>query len=284
MTSYNLILITTHQDRLHITKLIDSIDNNIKNIRVLLIVVSQNCHVIYSPKSELFSIYFITEVRMGLSKARNIGLNFLKESKITSEYIMFPDDDSSFDKQFFLNFPSIIGSNRSFITPIYIEGGKDLYMGKLFNNNSLVKENMHFMVGSPNQVLQYNEFKDEIFFNEHLGVGAKYGSCEDIDLFIRLNKLGVSFFFTSLIYSFHPAKRNKIDRPFIEVLNRYKSYSYGFVYVVKKYRKFTFLPYFFLRPLGAAVIKFFSFDFEMSLIYLRVLLFRMKILFEDIEF
>jgi len=37
-----------------------------------------------------------------LSKARNIALKYLIINSISSKYIMFPDDDSSFDSLFFL--------------------------------------------------------------------------------------------------------------------------------------------------------------------------------------
>jgi hypothetical protein len=48
--------------------------------------------------------YFINELKMGLSKARNIALKYLLDNILSAEYIMFPDDDSSFDSVFFDNF------------------------------------------------------------------------------------------------------------------------------------------------------------------------------------
>jgi glycosyltransferase involved in cell wall biosynthesis len=136
MTNYNLILITTHQDKLHILKLIDSIDDNIKNIKVLLVVVSQECKLEYKTKNSLLTIVFIDEEKMGLSKARNIALKYLLNNNLSAEYIMFPDDDSSFDVSFFIHFPSILGSNKCYITPIYNEGTKDLYLGKKTVDNT----------------------------------------------------------------------------------------------------------------------------------------------------
>ncbi len=101
-------MVSTHQSDLTIYNLLNSIDDNILNIELLLIVVSQNCCVSFIPKNELFSIVFLNETNMGLSKARNIALDYIKKNNISSDYIMFPDDDSSFDKIFFTNFSKVV--------------------------------------------------------------------------------------------------------------------------------------------------------------------------------
>lgn len=280
MKDYNLILISTHQNSLHVLTLINSIHNNIKNIKVLLLIVSQECEINYESQNPLLVITFIDEVKMGLSKARNIALKHLSQNTISAEYIMFPDDDSSFDQDFFINFSTILNSNKCFITPIYNEGTKDLYLGKLLKYNCFINENMHSLIGSPNQIILYEKFKEQIFFNEDLGVGSKYGSCEDYDLFIRLNRFGAKYFFISTIYSFHPSKLTKNIVPLNEIVKRYKSYSPGFVFIIKKYSKYRFMPSFLVRPLVGSIFKVLMFDFKMASVYCQVFFFRIKLLYD----
>lgn len=282
MNSFKLVMVTTHQDDLNIFKLIDSIDINIKNIAVLLVVVSQECEINYTSKSPLLSIVFINEIKMGLSKARNVALKYLLDNFISAEYIMFPDDDSSFDAIFFDNFSTILGSNKCYIGPIYNERTKDLYLGKSLEEGSWINEDKHSSIGSPNQIILYEKFKDHIFFNEQLGVGGKFGSCEDYDNFIRLNRIGATFFYISRIYSFHPAKSTKNLMSLKDTKKRYKSYSPGFVYIIKKYKKYKFIPIFLLRPLGGSFIKIFELDFKMANVYFSVFFFRMELLIKNL--
>jgi hypothetical protein len=282
MTNYNLILITTHQDNLHVLKLIDSIDSNIINIKTLLVVVSQECKIVYETKNPLLTIVFINELKMGLSKARNIALEYLSNNTISAEYIMFPDDDSSFDENFFLYFPSVLNSNKCYITPIYNEGSKDLYLGKILKDGCIIDENKHYLIGSPNQIVLYEKFRQQILFNEELGVGGRLGSCEDYDHFIRLNRIGAKFYYFSKIYSFHPAKSTKNLLSLKDTKKRYKSYSPGFVYIIKRYKKYSFIPLFLLRPLGGSLIKIFGLNFKMANVYFSVFFYRIELLIKNL--
>lgn len=279
MTNYNLILITTHQDNLHVLKLIDSIDSNIINIKTLLVVVSQECKIVYETKNPLLTIVFINELKMGLSKARNIALEYLSNNTISAEYIMFPDDDSSFDENFFLHFPTVLNTNKSYITPIYNEGRKDLYFGKQTPNNKIITPSDHQLIGSPNQIILYDKLKKQIFFNEKLGVGALYGSSEDMDLFIKIFKQGEQFVFTNDIYSYHPKKVAAYkNTEFKKIIKRFESYSSGFAYVIFKYRLFSFIPEYLLRTFGAFIVFLLKFQFKLAFAYLLQFFIRIKIL------
>lgn len=274
-------MVTTHQDDLNVFKLIDSIDNNIKNIKVLLVVVSQECEINYISKSPLLSIIFLSELKMGLSKARNVALKYLSNTVLSAEYIMFPDDDSSFDGNFFQHFPTILGSNKCYISPIYNEGTNDLYLGKSVDEGSFINEDIHSLIGSPNQIILYEKFKEHLFFDEELGVGGKFGSCEDYDNFIRLNRIGAAFFYISKIYSFHPSKTTKNLLSLKETIKRYKSYSPGFVFIIKKYKKYNFIPIFLIRPLGGCFVSLFKFDLKMANVYIAVFFYRLELLFKN---
>ncbi|MGL2988117.1 hypothetical protein ACSVH5_11020 [Flavobacterium sp. RSSA_27] len=270
---------TTHQDDLNVFKLIDSIDSNIENIEVLLVVVSQECEINYISKNPLLSMVFIQENKMGLSKARNIALKYLLEYNISAEYIMFPDDDSSFDENFFLNFPTVLNTNKCYITPIYNEGSKDLYFGKQTPNNNIIIPSDHQLIGSPNQIILYDKLKTQIFFNEKLGVGALYGSSEDMDLFIKIFNQGEEFVFTNDIYSYHPKKVAAYkNTEFKKIIKRFESYSSGFAYVIFKYRLFSFIPEYLIRTFGAFIVFLLKFQFKLAFAYFFQFFIRIKIL------
>ncbi len=279
MKDFNLIMVTTHQDDLNIFKLLDSIDNNVKNIRVLLVVVSQECKTIYKSKNPLLDIAFIDEVKMGLSKARNIALKYLLQNSFSAEYIMFPDDDSSFDQDFFINFSTILNSNKCYITPIYNRGTKDLYFGKKTKENKLIKPIDHQLIGSPNQIILYNLLKQDIVFNEELGVGAQYGSSEDLDLFLNLYLKGNSFVFTNKLYNFHPKKVAAYKNVQLrDIIRRFRNYSSGFAFVIFKYKYFKLIPEYLIRTLVAFVVFAIKFNFKLSLAYLVQFFLRIQLL------
>jgi len=281
MNNYNLLFISTHQDSFVIHKLIESVERNNTTLKVLLLIISQECKLSIISKSPATKVVLLDEVKMGLSKARNIGLKYLKDNFISGDYIMFPDDDSSFDSVFFENFESILDSKKNYITPIFNNGSRNLYKGKLLNEHEVINADKHSVIRSPNQIILYNQNKDNIYFNESLGVGALFGSCEDYDLFIRLNRSNENFYFTSKLYSFHPSKSEKNNASVKEIINRYKSYSPGFVFIIKKYKKYKFIPLFLFRPIGGFLKSLFKFNFKMSRVYSVIFIYRLRLLMKN---
>lgn len=270
---------TTHQDDLNVLKLIDSIDSNIENIEVLLVVVSQDCEINYFSNNTLLSIIFIQENRISLSKSRNIALKYLSNNSISAEYIMFPDDDSSFDKNFFLHFNNLLNTNKCYITPIYKECSKDLYFGKKTPNNKIITPSNHQLIGSPNQIILYEKLKNQIFFNEKLGVGALYGSSEDLDLFIKIFNQGEEFVFTNVIYSYHPKKVAAYKNiEFKKIIKRFESYSSGFAFIIFKYRLFSFIPEYLIRSFGAFILFLLRLQFKLAFAYFIQFFIRIRIL------
>ncbi len=267
---YNLVFVTTHQNENYIHNLLNSIKNN-ANIELLVIVLSQDSDINIVNYQPYFDVHIININKMGLSKARNIGLNFLKENSIKSEFIMFPDDDSSFDDVFFEKLSNIKDADNSFIIPIFEEKShpKKLYMGEIIDENAVVLETNHSLIGSPNQLIRYNANIDCLFFDEKLGVGAVYGSCEDYDLFIRLVRSGEKFLYTSKLYNFHPKKTDVYkNMSFKQIVKRFKNYSTGFCFVIFKYDLKQFIFMFLFRTFIASIVFFLKLNFKLSLAYL----------------
>jgi len=270
---YDLVFLTTHQDNRYIFKYLDSISCN-SSLKLYILILSQEVTVEFSNVNQ--QIENLQIAKMSLSKARNIGLKYLSEKGISSKYIMFPDDDSTFDLNFFEEFNQLTRSGKNFIIPIYCENSdKKLYLGKKLAEDTPLNYNHHYMIGSPNQIISYNRNVSNIYFDENLGVGALYGSCEDFDLFLRLIESGESFLFTSKLYNYHPEKTNSfanLDSSLI--YKRLKSYSLGFIYTVQKHKLYSLLLYFFVRPMLAAFYYILKFNFRLVWIYSKLFFFR----------
>jgi hypothetical protein len=273
--NYDLIMIVTHRDIECVHELLLSIESCEGLINVLVIIISQVKDFSYLPRKNVFNIKIIVQSPMGLSKARNIGLNYLSSVGYSSKYIMFPDDDTTFDKFFFLNFKKATLSNSCFITPIYNEGSKDFYIGSSSKHNFQMKISDLSLVGSPNQILLYDKLKNYLYFDENLGLGAKYGSSEDMDLFVRLIKKGEVFIYTNKLYTFHPKKvSNYYGKSFKDVISRFRNYSFGYAFLISKHNLNFLIPNYLFRTLAASLYFLFKLKFKLSLAYLYQLFIR----------
>jgi hypothetical protein len=275
---FDLIMIVTHQDNINISNFIYSVCNN-SYINLFVIVVSQVEFMFDITTSGLTEFKQIFSEKKSLSAARNRALNYLNDDKISASYIMFPDDDSSFDNLFFENFLCIQLSCFNYITPIYNTHTNDIYLGKKMAKDTPVKISNYNMIGSPNQLIQYDRFKGHIYFNEELGVGAKYGSSEDLDLFIRLTLAGAKFIFTDELYSYHPPKTDIYKNKKIkDILIRFKNYSSGFAFLIFRYRLYSFIPTYLFRTFAAFIVFAIRLNFKLSLAYFIQFFVRIKLL------
>lgn len=275
---FDLTMVVTYQNQNQIQNFLTTIKRN-SNIKLFVVLINQETAFKLNKNDFNNSFITIDIKKIGLSKARNIGIEYLKENCIKSEYIMFPDDDSTFDDSFFLNFSKIISTKKNYLTPIYIEGTKNLYLGKKFEEGKQVNENNHSLIGSPNQIINFERNKKYIFFDEQLGVGTELGSCEDYDLFVRLCRNGNPYYFTSKLYSYHPPKINAYKGKTLNfILQRFKSYSKGFCFIIYKYQKFRFIPNYLFRSFIASVYYLIKLDFKLFLAYLVQFLLRLMLI------
>lgn len=277
--TYDLVMVTTFQNHTHINNLISSIDNNNVDVRLLLIAVSQNCDLEFVPKNQNVFINFLHVDLMSLSKARNLALRFLSETKVNSRFIMFPDDDSTFDAFFFKNFNTVVQPGFNYITPIFNTGTDKYYLGNPNMDEKEINIENHNLIGSPNQILDYELSKEEIFFNENLGVGATYGSCEDLELFIRLSRKGRLFFYTSKLFSYHPDKKSfYYKNDFKKIISRFRNYSSGFAFLIIEYKFYRWIPNFIFRSFAASFYYFLQLKFKLSISYFIQAIIRVKLL------
>lgn len=202
-----------------IQSIIDALQRAESNICAEFILVDQSEDRIdrcFHTSDRLHLIHIRSPAR-GLSLNRNIGLD-----KASGDWIMLMDSDCLMSGDYFRNFielkqahPEINHFIGRILDPCYF---KPLFRGWPCTSRRIWKPMLWYFATSVNSIFKPNDGSQR--FDEHFGLGARYGSSEDIDFFLRLKTRRL---YTPKLMTLHPdifqAKlpARKID-----------SYSYGF--------------------------------------------------------
>lgn len=250
---------------------------NYKNFE--LIIVDQNekdiLRDLVCEYKEKFSINHIRIKERGLSLARNIGIEH-----VTGEIIAFPDDDCAytvgildFVHRFFKN-----NRDMNFLTFKLKDRdtGEDSNL-KWYNHDvEITNKNIFRTVISPSIFIRFKNIED-IFFDEELGVGRRFGSGEESDMVLEILHRGYRGTYSTKFIIYHPNKLPPID----------KIYGYGLGYgaIVKKQvklrngknfiRKYLIIDSI-LKPIAGIVINFFKFNKYGVLSYKKRMISRIK--------
>ena len=267
---FDLIFLTTAQNALHINNLLDSICRYNYKLNINIIILLQNSVKInqekYQNKNTTINV-ITTNKKYSLSKARNICIDYIIDNKIKSKYIMFPDDDTTFDSSFFINFENTVTQNC--LIDVYCTETKHHYQAiKQLPDNSLTTDYKYAM--SVNMIISYDHFIHIGKFDENMGVGAKYGAGEDGDYFLRTCEKFGSFKVYHKLYNFHSAPDRKFeDLSLSKLIKRYKTYGEGVIYLLYKHNKpRQAIQCIIYGLLGS--IKSFIFDFNLKLSLARL--------------
>lgn len=219
-----------------------------------VIIVDQNgddrLQRIISPYAAIFSVLQLRSAISNNSHARNLGIAVAQ-----GEILAFPDDDCIYPDgllprvdQYFMTQPALglltgparaptgaLGSGRwtmASITPDYHNIWTCVIEFCMFFRRATLPPHLHF--------------------DEDLGIGARFGSGEGVDLAITLKRAGAVLFYDFDLYVIHPDKTLTavaVQRAFI--------YGTGFGRVLRKHSdvipKSTILRYV-IRPLGGMLI------------------------------
>ena len=217
----------------YIEKLIKSIIQE-KELNKQLIIVDQNDgnelkdFLESNFKSEeKFDLCYLRSEK-GLSRARNRGLELAGNS-----IVCFPDDDCEYPEGLLQKINDFFTENpkyQVFISEVRettkkyklaftgIEGERELKFNDVFSSCCSIS------------IFHLNRFN--VRFDENLGLGAKYKSCEDYDYVVFLMKLKAKVYFSDNYYVLHP---DNISLSKEKLLEKVKENSKGHGVYFKKH-------------------------------------------------
>lgn len=200
-----------------------------KNIEILLIDQNKNGDLdsIVLRYSPLLEIHHIKSSVKGLSYNRNIGIEMA-----TGDILAFPDDDCTY-------YPDTIEN----VLSKFKNNDVDFVVGRIFDRDKKVNvikkwprlgkkittRNFYFLSSS---ITLFTKVRKDglIFFDERLGAGTIYGSCEDPDFIFTLLKKRLRGCYTPLIEVNHPIP-NDMNTP----ISKRVSYASGFGFMLGKH-------------------------------------------------
>lgn len=209
----------------------------------------------------------------GLSKARNYGINYIAPD---ADVIAFPDDDCIYPANLLEKVKNEFEENPNIdiLTGISIDDKTgDISSGRWLSKDAIITlRNVWLTAISYTIFIRFKPFKRYVYFDENLGVGAKFGSGEETDLILRLLKINCKAYFKRNIVVYHPNKYLSTERA--------RKYSMGTGAVFKKNFIFkfdylmSFLNLMLLRPIGGIILNIFKLRFSSAKLYVETLLFR----------
>ena len=275
-TQIDLVMITTCTSDSYIANMLESVTRNNKDINVEIISILQNNvkSNVESTNNTFIHYIHLNEV-ISLSKARNIALKYLFSESLSYNYIMFPDDDSSFDRDFFINFKQNIKSCS--LIDVYGTGTTTLYKSHNFKDGEILSLKNYKNAMSVNIIIDSDTQKKVGNFDENLGVGNYYGAGEDADYYIRCINAGASFYYLKSLWNFHPMDSDKNNQMSLShLIRRYRSYGRGQIYMLLKHNlKLEALKCVFSALFGS-IIALFKLDLKLCLARSYAFLVRLK--------
>lgn len=235
---FDICFVTTCTDDKNIRQLVRSITTNNNHINILLIIVIQQGLDFHFDETENTKILIIhRDSLLPLSCARNIALRELLKSEIDFDYMMFPDDDSSFDELFFKKFKSKVQGNS--LIDVYGSGSRILFRKNPHKDGDKLDLKDYRYAMSVNMLLTKEILSEVGFFDERLGVGAYYGSGEDTDYYIRCWENGADFRYNKQLWNYHPLSNNKSRQQTLrQLIKRYNTYGRGMIFTFIKHKMY----------------------------------------------
>lgn len=278
---YDLVMITPLINRECINEFLNSLKiNQTLKVFVLLVDMSMeddNLNFSEFDKDFVEFVYLKQEKKHGSSVARNIALKFLFEkSNLDFKYLMYPDDDTTFDSAFFLNFEKYVAGDGVYIDT-RCKGTAIRYITDKIKEGMVLRRSNDFKyIGCVSFVFSRNLIYKIGFFDERLGAGEKYGACEDGDYFIRSLEFA-NLIYKESIYTYHPAPKVKYSKMSLKALvKRFSSYSRGGMFLFCKHKMFYEALVMITRGLLGSVLSLVKFQFKLSYVYFRAFLVRVE--------
>lgn len=279
--NFDVVFITTYTSDEYINTFLESISVNNKYIRVLVFLLEQNNLNLnveyYCTEYTDIQVFRIANI-IGLSVARNYLLGKLNNRSISFDYIMFPDDDSIFSDDFFINYNYVVDKKTSYLFDVFFVGTK-----KLYKNNCLLDKELlnveHFKYAmSVNLMINRLTYECVGFFDEMMGVGSYYGAAEDSDYFLRAIKANAVFAYSKQLFNYHPNFEDKYSAmKLCDLCRRFKGYGMGVAYLYRKHSLYRESVLLLIRAIVGSFLSLFKGNFNLSLVYLYSFYYRLLV-------
>ena len=151
--------------------------------------------------SDLLNIRYVHALKQGLSHSRNLGLSIASGS-----IVCFGDDDCTYDSDVFAHVKQVLGEGRY----DFVSGGVyDPISGQLTRytrfpiETDLDYSKLPGRITSISLFVRISGISRDLRFDERLGLGAEFESCEEIDYAVRLLKSGATARYIPSLKVFH---------------------------------------------------------------------------------
>lgn len=216
-----------------------------------VILVDQNEH---DQIEELLQHYKSLETQRlhsspGLSRARNIGIQ-----QASGDIITFPDDDCEY-----------LPETLQIVAQLFQSREADALVGRWQDRNGVcdsvdfdLEEGQVTLWNAAQRVASTCLFVRRSIleavgnFDEEMGVGARWGSSEDVDYVLRMIEAGVRVLYLPELYVLHPSGRGVDVSP--QGLERLEYYALGTGRLWRKHYPFWYAPYRIVKALGGLAI------------------------------
>lgn len=199
---------------------------NYKNFELIIVDQNEN-HILRNIIDSYKDNFYINHIRIrekGLSLARNVGIKYA-----TGDIIAFPDDDCTYSEGILSFIVDFFKENEKFNFLTFRlrdkESGEDANLKWYDYNVEINYKNIFRTVISPSIFIKIKS-RDDVFFDENLGVGRKFGSGEETDMILELLHRGYKGMFLNDYIVYHPNK--------IEPIEKIYSYGLGYGATIKK--------------------------------------------------
>ncbi len=224
------VIICTNKNLLVLKRIINQVFDQKGNFKIKIIIIHQSYSTTLSPNFLKNKNIVYENVKLqNLSAAKNFGLKISK-----SKLVCFLDDDVSIEKNYILESLKIIKRKKC-----------DLLFSKINQSNSSiplsknmgnVDLNINFFntsccLSSSMWINLKNSKK--FFFDENLGLGAKYGSGEETDYIFKFLKMKKKIYYSSKVLIYHPREFSEFKN-LNEISKKFISYGMGQGAILRK--------------------------------------------------
>ncbi|MDK0538606.1 glycosyltransferase family 2 protein [Clostridium perfringens] len=202
---FSLILVTLGRDK-ELYNLFESLLNQeYKNFEVIVVDQNSDDRVLncVTKYNEFLEIKYKRSEIKGCSYNRNLGLKFVE-----GDIIAFTDDDCTYNSKLLKNIIKDFNRFESddIISYEIIDKNLNKKLSAFPDEITLINtKNMFDCLMSSSVFIKYKNLVD-IYFDEKLGVGSIFGSCEDSDLIYNLLNKGYKAIFIPKELIYHPCK------------------------------------------------------------------------------